>query len=199
MEVNKDARKKLCKYCGAGFDTRGRYDAHYRREHQNKVGRAEANTARQTDDRKFQCVCSREYARYQSLKRHQEHCEVWQRQEITLERGEIAPDGVELSLESEFQGNNQEGWWITVRGGEFTDGRRRTEVSRSSREEFREFTKGFGGSGGKFTKGTELTEGFPASGSKFTDGTWGTEKSGSYRSEFTECTEGFWGFGGQFR
>jgi hypothetical protein len=95
-----DNTKINCKYCGAGFDSRGRYNAHYRGNHQHKMGKAEANTVQRAENERFKCICSKEYKVYQSLIRHQRHCEAWQAREITQ-------DEVELRAESESERNNQ--------------------------------------------------------------------------------------------
>jgi hypothetical protein len=100
MEADTEARIKICKHCGAEFNTKGKYNAHYRRNHQNQMGGAEANTMRQENNEKFKCICTKEYKVYQSLKRHQQSCNAWQNREITQER-------IELSSESECQGSNQ--------------------------------------------------------------------------------------------
>jgi hypothetical protein len=101
MEADTEARIKICKHCGAEFNTKGKYNAHYRRNHQNKMGREEANIITRENNKKFKCICNKEYDLYQSLKRHQQSCETWQSREITQNR-------VELSTESECEGDNQE-------------------------------------------------------------------------------------------
>jgi uncharacterized Zn-finger protein len=101
MEADTEARIKICKHCGAEFNTKGKYNAHYRRDHQNKMGTEDLNITRRADNKKFKCVCDKEYDLYQSLKRHQQSCLTWQNREMTSER-------VELSSESEDEGSNQE-------------------------------------------------------------------------------------------
>jgi len=81
MEPEIERVGKICVHCGAAFDTKGKYDAHYRREHQNKVRTSETNTVVRAENDRFKCMCGKEYDVYQSLVRHQKTCGAWQDRE----------------------------------------------------------------------------------------------------------------------
>ena len=67
-----------CRSCDHSFDTRGRRDAHYKREHQREISAARGNHERQrtgrTEQGKFACTCGKEFWRAYSLRRHEQGC-----------------------------------------------------------------------------------------------------------------------------
>jgi len=99
MEPEIERVGKICVHCGAAFDTKGKYQAHYRREHQNKVRTSEANTVVRAENDRFKCVCGKEYDVYQSLVRHQRTCIVLQEAEAAA-----AADTEELEEETDSEG-----------------------------------------------------------------------------------------------
>jgi len=100
MEAEIERANIICKHCGVAFDTRGKYDAHYRREHQKKVRTSEANTVVRAENDRFKCVCGKEYDVYQSLVRHQRTCNVLREQEAAAEAAQE-----ELDSETESESN----------------------------------------------------------------------------------------------
>jgi len=99
MEAEIERANIICKHCGVAFDTRGKYDAHYRREHQKKVRTSEANTVVRAENDRFKCMCGKEYDIYQSLVRHQRTCTVLQEAEAAA-----AADREELEEEIDSEG-----------------------------------------------------------------------------------------------
>jgi len=100
MEPEIERVGKICVHCGAAFDTKGKYQTHYRREHQNKVRTSEANTVVRAENDRFKCLCGKEYDVYQSLVRHQRTCNVLQEQEAAAEAARE-----ELNSETESESN----------------------------------------------------------------------------------------------
>jgi len=67
-----------CRSCANSFDTRGRRDAHYKREHQRKVSGVRGNTrnegVRRAEGEQFACICGKKFWHVFSLKRHEQRC-----------------------------------------------------------------------------------------------------------------------------
>jgi len=67
-----------CRSCAHSFDTRGRRDAHYKREHQREVSDIRGNTGnegvRRAVGEKFECFCGIKFWHAWSLKRHRQGC-----------------------------------------------------------------------------------------------------------------------------
>jgi hypothetical protein len=73
-----DAQWK-CRNCDEEFDTRGRRDAHQRREHQRFVtthnqGNQQTTFQRSTTSNDFRCSCGKIFSYSQSLQRHVKTC-----------------------------------------------------------------------------------------------------------------------------
>jgi len=100
MEAEIEHVGRICIHCGAAFNTKGKYDAHYRREHQKKVRTSEANTVVRAENNRFKCMCGKEYDVYQSLVRHQRTCNVLREQEAAAEAAQE-----ELNSETESESN----------------------------------------------------------------------------------------------
>jgi hypothetical protein len=81
-EVNgqADSSEWSCRHCTLVFDTRGRRDGHLRREHQmiSTTGSTPGvkQTLNRSDNGMFICSCAKSYHHAQSLKRHQEACDL---------------------------------------------------------------------------------------------------------------------------
>ena len=67
-----------CKHCGDEFESKGKYQTHYRQQHQTSLrsgvqGTREGPVERDIQGR-FICACSKGYTHYQSLQRHMKDC-----------------------------------------------------------------------------------------------------------------------------
>jgi len=75
------AKETVCNYCNEVFPSKGKYQYHFRRVHQNKVRMhgtdQEQTITRRFDDEKFVCICDKGYHSGQSLHRHQKNCQQW--------------------------------------------------------------------------------------------------------------------------
>ena len=73
-----EATQWICKHCGNVFTTRGKYQSHYRREHQqevkNKTSEGDTKVARAANSL-FVCECGKEYQLPQSLTKHKQKCD----------------------------------------------------------------------------------------------------------------------------
>jgi hypothetical protein len=69
-----------CRSCTQVFNTRGKRDAHYRREHQIvttvKTQSGGKNMIKRSENGNFKCVCGNNYMLATSLKRHQKGCDL---------------------------------------------------------------------------------------------------------------------------
>jgi hypothetical protein len=93
-------KETRCKHCGEVFPTKGTYQVHYRRLHQNttepRVAEASETTKLRSENDKFECICGNSYNIYQSIYRHQKTCQLWKAHQIEQEsssRTETAPEG----------------------------------------------------------------------------------------------------------
>ena len=77
----------ICKHCGDTFDTRGKYDAHYRSKHQNKIRTNDEKDEKiymeRSKDSKFTCKCGKKFVKGATLIYHQKHCDIWIEEEIS--------------------------------------------------------------------------------------------------------------------
>ena len=64
-----------CKHCGDEFDTKGKYDSHYKSKHQKKIKldnwREDQNHVERSEDGKFTCICGKKFLRGDALIYHQ--------------------------------------------------------------------------------------------------------------------------------
>src|SRR4051794_17452236 len=67
-----------CRSCTNTFNTRGRRDAHYKREHQTETSAASRNYEKRstgrTEQGKFVCTCGKNFWRAYSLRQHEQGC-----------------------------------------------------------------------------------------------------------------------------
>ena len=74
-------KETICKHCGEVFPSKGRYQAHYRRVHQNEIRIRHSEQGQifihRSDNQKFDCICGKSYYIRQSLYRHQKSCQQW--------------------------------------------------------------------------------------------------------------------------
>ena len=79
--VGEDEEPVTCKHCKVEFESKGRYQTHYRQEHEEDIRNRQKNgdEARITRDMsgKFICGCGKGYMVYQSLQRHMKTCSEW--------------------------------------------------------------------------------------------------------------------------
>ncbi len=73
-----DDNQWQCRRCERNFDTRGKRDAHHRKEHQkvttNIDGMTENNGVTRNEGEKFSCQCGKGFWRLYSLQRHSKSC-----------------------------------------------------------------------------------------------------------------------------
>ena len=85
-EIPKDV---ICKHCSERFESKGKYQVHYRHNHQewaksNDVQPEEGSFRRDSRGR-FSCPCGKSYSVWQNLDRHTKDCVEW-RDRIDHER-----------------------------------------------------------------------------------------------------------------
>jgi len=76
--MNMEAAQWICKHCGDVFTTKGKYQSHYRREHQQQIKNnrsKEITGISRSEDGLFVCECGKRYQVLQSLSRHKQTCE----------------------------------------------------------------------------------------------------------------------------
>ena len=97
-EIPKDV---ICKHCDERFESKGKYQTHYRQAHQQEVrnnDKIDGEVEIQRDRRGFFiCACGKRYKVYQSLQRHTNSCVEW-RDRIDPERASENTEGGTISL-----------------------------------------------------------------------------------------------------
>ena len=92
------ARETTCKHCGEVFLSKGTYQVHFRRNHQNDIKTQASNTVETTTSRsetqKFECICGKSYEIYQSIYRHQKSCQQWKAYQTNQEPLEMEIQGI---------------------------------------------------------------------------------------------------------
>jgi len=82
------AKETTCKYCNDVFPSKGKYDYHFRRIHQNEVKihghNQEGTSVQRSENEKFVCICDKSYHIWQALHRHQKGCQRWKDHEASL-------------------------------------------------------------------------------------------------------------------
>ena len=82
------AKKTTCKHCGEVFLSKGTYQVHFRRNHQD-------NIKKHSESRRFECVCGKSYEIYQSIQRHQKSCHEWKiHQENESSGSDVEEEGI---------------------------------------------------------------------------------------------------------
>ena len=80
-------KETICNHCNEIFTSKGRYQVHYRRVHQNEVKVLHFDQGRTSIHRsineKFTCICDKSYQIGQSLYRHKKSCQQWKDHEVT--------------------------------------------------------------------------------------------------------------------
>ena len=80
----------ICNSCSSGFETRGKRDAHGRKEHPNRFANPHSEVlkirTRYSNDGTLSCSCGRYYKYVQSLNRHKASCTKW----ILMQQPEFA-------------------------------------------------------------------------------------------------------------
>jgi hypothetical protein len=75
------ANETICKHCNQVFASRGKYNHHFRVEHQNLSGNRNENFVQdnnnQNEQEKLSCICEKSYTLLDSLYRHQKSCQAW--------------------------------------------------------------------------------------------------------------------------
>ena len=61
----------ICSHCGESFSSKGKYDSHYKREHQNQMKSQRNTFITRSQDGKFVCACRKGFKISPSLQRHQ--------------------------------------------------------------------------------------------------------------------------------
>jgi len=86
---NLQTKEIVCKHCHEIFPSKGKYDYHVRRDHQNEVkihGFDQGETSiHRSGNEKFTCICDKSYAIWQSLYRHQKGCQQWKEYKASIE------------------------------------------------------------------------------------------------------------------
>ena len=77
----------VCKHCGDRFDTRGKYDAHYKRKHQKtvKLGdwKDDEGHIERSMDGKFTCICGKKFVKGETLILHQKKVRFgWRKKQV---------------------------------------------------------------------------------------------------------------------
>ena len=90
-------KQTTCTHCGEVFESKGKYQVHYRNNHQAQVKKQD-NIIMRSNDNKFSCICGKSYQVYQGLVTHQKSCKTWK---DTLE--------IRMNGEESESTNNSEG------------------------------------------------------------------------------------------
>ena len=73
-----NVEKWHCRHCTRSFDSRGKRDGHYRKEHQKQCQTVtlidENQSIQRTREGKFACSCGKAFWHAQSLQRHSKGC-----------------------------------------------------------------------------------------------------------------------------
>ena len=76
----------VCKHCHDKFDTKGKYDAHYRSKHQKKIElndlKVDKNCIERGEDGKFICLCGKKFEGSWSFQKHIKKCQIWMEQDL---------------------------------------------------------------------------------------------------------------------
>ena len=91
------AKETTCKHCNEVFPSKGKYQAHYRRYHQNEVKMQGTLPLYRSENEQFICICQKGYYSVQSLHHHQKSCHQWKDHETSV--------GSDSDLEMSVQGN----------------------------------------------------------------------------------------------
>src|SRR2546423_9250188 len=94
------AKETICKHCGELFPSKGTYQVHFRRNHQNDIKAQTLSTVETTtlrsETQKFECICGESYEIYQSISRHQNSCQQWKTYQTDQEGLEMEIQGINL-------------------------------------------------------------------------------------------------------
>jgi hypothetical protein len=75
------ANETICKHCNQVFASRGKYNHHFRVEHQNLSRNRNEDFVQdnnnQNEQEKLGCICGKSYTVWNSLYRHQKSCQAW--------------------------------------------------------------------------------------------------------------------------
>jgi len=95
------AKETTCNYCKEVFPSKGKYQYHFRRVHQDEVKIHHSNQEEtiifRSENEKFVCICNKSYHSGQSLRRHQKRCQQWKDHDNT--------DDIDSDSEISIQGN----------------------------------------------------------------------------------------------
>ena len=87
-----------CKHCGEEFESKGKYQVHYRNNHQEEVKSNDIQPGESSFKRdgrgKFSCPCGKSYLVWQNLDRHSKECIEWRDQWNTEIDSEHTEDGM---------------------------------------------------------------------------------------------------------
>ena len=78
-----------CSHCNESFLSKGKYENHYNKKHQNQIQLDERMTVSRTENGKFICICEKEFEIGQSLKRHYGNCIKVHEKEMENQQGKI--------------------------------------------------------------------------------------------------------------
>jgi len=94
-------KETKCNHCNEMFASKGKYDYHFRRVHQNdvKLNRFDQETisVRRSTNEKFVCICDKGYQVRESFLRHQKSCQQW--------KDHVASHDGDCDSELSIQGN----------------------------------------------------------------------------------------------
>jgi len=92
------AKETTCKHCGEVFPSKGNYQVHFCRYHQNNIKTQNINefetTKLRSETQKFECICGKSYEIYQSIQRHQKACQQWKVYQCDRQRSLDPEEGV---------------------------------------------------------------------------------------------------------
>jgi hypothetical protein len=94
-------KETICNHCSAVFPSKGKYQYHFQRVHQNEVKITHSNeeemAVHRSEDGKFSCICDKGYHSGQSLYRHQKGCQQW--------KTHVASDRADSDSDESIQGD----------------------------------------------------------------------------------------------
>jgi len=96
------AKETICSHCNEVFPSKGKYQYHFQRVHQNKLkvnhSNQEETSIYRSENEKFICICGKGYQAGQSLHRHQKSCQQWKDHESHQD----LDSDLEMSIQGDF-------------------------------------------------------------------------------------------------
>ena len=95
-------QETTCSHCNEVFPSKGKYQYHFQRVHQDEFQIHHSNQEEisilRSENEKFLCICSKGYYVRQSLRRHQKRCQQWKDHQVSQEAGSDSEISIEGNI-----------------------------------------------------------------------------------------------------